>query len=72
MGMNVAQKSFVVDQATTEAIDRLKGVFGVTTTAAVIRKALALASVAAEHADGQQAITLVDKNDSRTKILLSA
>ena len=40
-----------VDQATLEAISDLKHVFGVKTNADVVRKALALAQVAAENAD---------------------
>jgi hypothetical protein len=47
----MARSIFAVDHATLEAISDLKRVFGAKTNADVVRKALALAQVAAENAD---------------------
>ncbi len=49
------------DDQTRQNIDALKEVFGATTTAAVIRKALALASLAAKQATPERTIVLGGK-----------
>ena len=67
----MAQTTFEVDAATLAAISELKSAFGVSTNAAVIRKALTLARVAARSSDEDNSITIVDPNNVRTKILLS-
>lgn len=41
--------AFSIDESTGEAVDRLKGVYGVYTRAQVLRRALALAIVSARH-----------------------
>ncbi len=63
--------SFVIDKVTAEAIEELKTEFGVTTNAAVIRKALALARVVARCADDSHAITLLGNDGIERKILLA-
>ncbi len=50
---------FDVDDHTRDMIAGLRETFGVKTNAAVIRKALALAKVASELADGGKTITVV-------------
>lgn len=65
------QVSFVVDERTLKAIEKLKETFGVTSNAAVIRKALAFSSVAAETASSDHAVTLIDRDDTRVKITLA-
>ena len=65
------QTSFVVDDKTVKALEELKETFGVTTNAAVIRRALALAKVAAENADSEHTITIVRKDKTEQKVLLS-
>lgn len=67
----MAQTTFEVDPATLAAIIDLKQKFGVRTNAQVIRKALALARVAALNADADNTITILAPNEERTKILLS-
>jgi len=67
----MAQTSFDVDAATLAAIAELKEKFGVKTNAQVIRKALALARVAAQNADDDNTLTIVAPNEERKKILLS-
>lgn len=52
------QTYFEVDDHTAEFIARLREPFGVTSKAAVIRKALALAIVASRHADAEHAVIL--------------
>jgi hypothetical protein len=54
----MAALTFEVDNATLAAIDSLKEMFGVKSNAEVIRKALALAKVAAENAEGNE-LTIV-------------
>ena len=67
----MAQTSFEVDSATLAAIAELKDRFGVKTNAQVIRKALALARVAAQNADSDNALTIVGPNSQQKKILLA-
>jgi hypothetical protein len=66
----MSQTSFVVDSKTAEAIEDLKKEFGVKTNAAVIRKALALARIAARGADKDHTITLLDKDNKPQRVLL--
>lgn len=65
------QTSFVVDEKTAQMLEELKTTFGVATNAAVIRRALALAKVAAENADSDHTITIVDKDKHEQKVLLA-
>jgi hypothetical protein len=62
----MAQTSFVADSATLDAIAELKDRFGVKTNAQVLRKALALARVAAQNADDQNTLTILSP-DGREK-----
>jgi hypothetical protein len=54
----MAITSFEVDERTAALIAQLRETFGVRTYAAVIRKALALANVASQHADADHTITI--------------
>lgn len=67
----MAQTSFQLDDGTAKAIDELKGAFGVNTSTGVIRRAIALARIATRMSD-DGSITLVDKEDQRTKVLLAS
>jgi hypothetical protein len=49
------------DEQTRQNIDALKETFGATSTASVIRKALALASMAAKQATPERTITMGGK-----------
>jgi hypothetical protein len=53
------------DEHTQEEIDKLKKVFGASTNVAVIRKALALAALAAEEADANLRITITGRSDRK-------
>lgn len=66
----MAQTTFEVDQATLDAIAELKNAFGVKTNAQVIRRALALARVAARNADDNHTLTIVSP-DGEKKVLLA-
>lgn len=66
----MAQTTFEVDDATLAAIAELKGKFGVKTNAQVIRKALALARVAAQSANSDNTITLLSQH-GKTKVPLA-
>jgi hypothetical protein len=59
----MAVTSFVVDDRTAALIAHLRETFGVNTNAAVIRKALALANVASQHADKDRTITIAPDGD---------
>jgi hypothetical protein len=54
----MAVTSFEVDERTATLLADLQKTFGVKTNAAVIRKALALANVASQHADSDNTITI--------------
>jgi len=47
----MAQTSFDIDEKTAEALETLKEVYGVPSNAAVMKRALAIALVAAKQAD---------------------
>jgi len=57
--------SFEVDERTAALLARLQKTFGVKTNAAVIRKALALANVASEHAGSDNTITIAPSEDGK-------
>lgn len=59
----MAVTSFDVDQRTATAISELRGIFGVKTNAAVIRRALALAQVISREAAADHTITVTGKSE---------
>jgi hypothetical protein len=67
----MAQTTFEVDKATLEAIAELKEAFGAKTNAQVIRRALALARVAAQNADSNNTLTIVGPDNKQRQILLA-
>lgn len=67
----MAQTTFEVDAATLAAIAELKEAFGVKTNAQVIRKALALARVAAANADAENSLTIISPQGGEKKVLLT-
>ncbi|MBA3811391.1 MAG: hypothetical protein H0X27_07070 [Caulobacteraceae bacterium] len=68
----MAQTSFQLDPGTAGAIEDLKGVFGVTTNTAVIRRAIALARVASRNASPEdQSVTLIDTAGNPVKVMLA-
>ncbi|MGI9168766.1 MAG: hypothetical protein ACR2FH_01130 [Caulobacteraceae bacterium] len=69
----MAQTSFQLDEGTATAIADLKGVFGVTTSTAVIRRAVALARVASRTASPEdKTITLTDPKWETVKAFLAS
>jgi hypothetical protein len=66
----MAVTSFEVDERTANLLAKLQGTFGVKTNAAVIRKALALASVASQHAAPDHTITISGDGQPRVKVSL--
>jgi hypothetical protein len=72
----MAQTTFEVDSATLDVLADLKKTFGVKTNAQVIRKALALAKVAAKNSGPDNTLTIISRgeDDKRVeqKILLQA
>jgi hypothetical protein len=63
--------SFEVDENTAELLARLQKPFGVKTNAEVIRKALALANIASQHAGADNTITIAGDGQSPVKISLA-
>jgi hypothetical protein len=71
MDHDMVVTSFEVDERTAALLTHLQKRFGVKTNAAVIRNALALANVAAEHANSENAITIAPSEAKRVvKVLL--
>ena len=58
----MAATSFDVDERTAALLAELQKTFGVKTNAAVIRKALALANVASQHAAADNTITIASED----------
>jgi hypothetical protein len=67
----MAVTSFDVDERTAALIEQLRTTFGVKTNAAVIRKALALANVASQHANSDNTITLASTDDGKPAVKIS-
>lgn len=65
----MAQTSFDIDAKTSEALETLKKVYGVSSNAAAIRRALAIALVASRYSDKDDNIVIVanDKDNSDGK-----
>jgi hypothetical protein len=73
MADTTVQTSFQLDPGTAKAIEELKGTFGVTSNTAVIRKAIALARIAANNQnDDEGTVTLVDKGGTHLKVSLTS
>ncbi len=66
------QTSFQLDAGTAQAIEELKGILGVTTSTAVIRKAVALARIAARNASTEDTVTLLSRNGEKLNVLLKS
>jgi hypothetical protein len=68
----MAQTSFQLDPGTATAIEELKGVFGVTSSTAVIRRAIALARVASRNAsEDDNTVTLINRAGEPVKVMLA-
>lgn len=65
------QINFTVNEETLALIDKLKDTFGVDSSTAVLRRALAIARVAAANQRDDHTISLVGKNDVRRDIVLN-
>jgi hypothetical protein len=66
----MAVTSFEVDERTAVLLAELQKTFGVKTNAAVIRKALALANVASQHAGSDNTITITSDGGTPVKVSL--
>ena len=67
----MAVTSFEVDERTAALLADLQKTFGVKTNAAVIRKALALANVASQHAASDHTITISGDGQPPVKVSLA-
>lgn len=62
------QTSFDMDARTQKALNSLKDFFGVKSNAAVIKRALALAQVAAENSDENKNLTIISSQEGKEKV----
>ena len=67
----MAVTSFEVDERTAQLLAQLQKTFGVKTNAAVIRKALALANGASQHAGTDHTITISADGKDPVKVSLA-
>jgi hypothetical protein len=63
--------TFQIDNATLEEIEKLKSVFGAKDSVEVIRKALALAKVAAANTGADKVLTIVSPDAVHQKVKLA-
>lgn len=69
----MAQTTFEMDSDAQRVLDQLKEFYGVKTNAAAIRRALALARLAAEASDEKKQFTFKDAQDGdKEKVVLMA
>ncbi|GJD47515.1 hypothetical protein OPKNFCMD_0223 [Methylobacterium crusticola] len=63
----MAQTSFDIDEKTASALNSLKETYGVSSNAAVLRRALAIALAASQYADDDHNIHLLNATDEGIK-----
>jgi hypothetical protein len=63
----MAQTSFEIDEKTAEALENLKKVYGVSSKAAVLKRALALAVLAAKYADGDSNLRIISAENGKDR-----
>jgi hypothetical protein len=63
----MAQTSFEIDDKTAEALDHLKKVYGVSSNAGVIKRALAIALAASKFADPENNIHIRSEVDGKER-----
>ncbi len=66
------QLNFAVSGETLDLIEDLKKTFGVETNTAVLKRALAIARLAANNQREDHTVTIVGKDDVRRDILLNS
>jgi hypothetical protein len=65
------QINFTVNDETLALLEELKGTFGVETNTAVLRRALAIARLAAKNQRDDHTVSTVGKDDVRRDIVLN-
>ena len=65
----MAQTTLIIDDETAEVIKELRKSFGTTTNAATIRRALALARIAAQNST-DDTVTLVTPTNQKKQIII--
>jgi hypothetical protein len=65
------QINFTVNEETLQLLDELKETFGVDTNTAVLRRALAIARLAAKNQRDDHTVSIVGKDDIRRDIVLN-
>jgi hypothetical protein len=65
------QINFTVNEETLALLDELKGAFGLDTNTAVLRRALAIARLAANNQRPDHTISIIGKDEVRRDIVLN-
>jgi hypothetical protein len=65
--MFMPQTSFEIDEKTAEALENLKKVYGVSSKAAVLKRALALAVLAAQYADKDHNLRILSSDKGKER-----
>jgi len=68
----MTQISLTADDATLDMIEELKEAFGLASSAAVLRRALAIARLAANNRRDDNTISIIGKDEVQRDILLNA
>ena len=68
----MAQTSFEIDDKTALALENLKKVYGVSSNAAVLKRALALALIASKYGDDDFNLHLLSKDDGKEREVVIA
>jgi hypothetical protein len=66
----MAQTSFDIDEKTAEALDHLKKVYGVSSNAGVIKRALAIAMAASRFADPAHNIHIRSEVEGKERVVI--
>jgi hypothetical protein len=69
--MRAMSRQMRVNDQTLKIIEELKSQFDLPSNAAVVRRAIALARLAAQSADENHVLTIVDKDQQVQKVVLT-
>jgi hypothetical protein len=71
MSSKKPQINFTVNEETLDLLEELKGAFGVDTNTAVLRRALAIARLAANNRRSDNTISIIGKDEVKRDIVLN-
>jgi hypothetical protein len=71
MSAKKPQINFTVNEETLSLLNELKGAFGLETNTAVLRRALAIARIAAKNQRADHTISIIGKDEIKRDIVLN-